>query len=174
MWYKCAKEGCDPRQFQIADRELDDYGGQIRCEHCYEPCVAVSGLVVQTRAILGQREDYIAADHREAIGPDWLIFNAPRPIYGHITWENTLLGAWFYGAVNPHAPEAAYFIRENISLDARALVCYTEEQVRRETQAYYDHNYPQYALKVADHPLRDAWVSFLRVCHNPVVEVALA
>lgn len=69
------------------------------------------------------------------IPADWPIHNAPRPLYGQITWvqPNAPFRAfgWFFAAVDPTEQwsQGEYgYIEENRRLDARALVFVSDEQ----------------------------------------------
>jgi hypothetical protein len=56
------------------------------------------------------------------IEASWIIFNAPRPIYGHKDWKGEFKEGVFYAAVNPN--DGAYsemYIKENLLL--HAVIC---------------------------------------------------
>lgn len=60
-------------------------------------------------------------DGSAAIPADWTIFNAPRPLNGHITWQDDFRHGIFYAAVNPHGYIADTMIRDNVNLHAFVL-----------------------------------------------------
>lgn len=70
----------------------------------------------------------------KAIPADWPMFNAPRPLYGQITFQIYDPGfrtfGWFVGVIDPN-DEYSHgrhgFIGENVSLDARELIFVTEQ-----------------------------------------------
>lgn len=69
------------------------------------------------------------------IPADWPMFNAPRPLYGQITFQTYDVGfrtfGWFFGVIDPndeYSHGRRGFIAENVSLDARELVFVTEGQ----------------------------------------------
>jgi hypothetical protein len=62
----------------------------------------------------------------DPISADWLIFNAPRPLYGELTWEGPFLHGTFYAASAPRTLEFHY---ENIDLDGWLLEWHTEAEI---------------------------------------------
>ena len=74
-----------------------------------------------------------------------VIFNAPRPIYGDVTWRGDFTVGVFYALVLPrpdsererHEPQRAWMITENQSLDATVIRPLTEAQARAEIEAHY-------------------------------------
>ena len=58
---------------------------------------------------------------RPDVEQDWLIFNAPRPLYGHKEWQGDFLHGVFYAAVDRHGDRAAWMVRENCMLDGWIL-----------------------------------------------------
>ena len=39
LWFKCEREGCDPRPFAWSAQDVQDAEGVVHCEHCESPCV---------------------------------------------------------------------------------------------------------------------------------------
>lgn len=60
-------------------------------------------------------------DNRLECEADWIIFNAPRPLYGDVVGKGEFLYGIFYAAVNPNGDFAEQLCRENLRLDA--VVC---------------------------------------------------
>lgn len=49
----------------------------------------------------------------------WLVFNAPRPIYGAVTWQGVFLHGIFYAAVDPADGEySRQYMEANGKFDA--------------------------------------------------------
>ncbi|GEM_PF-5957298 len=51
------------------------------------------------------------------IPENWIVFNAPRPLYGHKDWQGEFGHGRFYAAVDPDGDRAAWMIEQNKSLD---------------------------------------------------------
>lgn len=83
-----------------------------------------------TRKVIGQRP----ADLPES----WLIFNAPRPLWGHRSWEGDFFHGRFYAAIDPQGEDAAEMIRDNNESDAWTIEYVSEEQAVAESLAYYE------------------------------------
>lgn len=63
------------------------------------------------------------------IPPSWLIFNAPRPLWGTRTWEGDFLHGVFYAAIDPDDQFAENMIRANVDDDGWLLVWVTWDYV---------------------------------------------
>lgn len=78
-------------------------------------------FVTQHETLLSQAKTYF-----NAIGFDvpasWLVFNAPRPLVGHKTFDGDFVCGRFYAAIDPSAEFAAEYIRKNLELDARIAI----------------------------------------------------
>ncbi len=105
----------------------------------------------------------------ELIRADWLIYNAPRPIPGHILWQGDFRHGVFYAAIAPEGDPADEFsdrewcikrCREN---DASLVVNISKEEVlvyKVKMDAEYDldpdeHNYAVYASSYLGRLRRD-------------------
>jgi hypothetical protein len=75
--------------------------------------------VIRTRTLLGTRP----AD----VPSDWLIFHAPRPIYGHKEWRDGGGMGFFYAAVDPDGDRADWMAEQNRRNDAVILEYIDEE-----------------------------------------------
>ena len=61
----------------------------------------------------------------------WIIFNAPRPIHGHVQWQGDFLSGVFYAAVDPESVSRGWMIQDNQALDAIiAIPCDYEDMER--------------------------------------------
>jgi hypothetical protein len=61
----------------------------------------------------------VSIDNNQAtdIPPGWIVFNAPRPMYGDKDWQGDPGHGTFYGAIDPHGERPEWMIKENKSLD---------------------------------------------------------
>ncbi len=70
---------------------------------------------------------------RSPQAPDgWLVFNAPRPLYGSLpshVWEGNFIFGIFCAAVDPQGEFAALWVKQNIQLHATLLNFITRDQV---------------------------------------------
>lgn len=75
--------------------------------------------------------EFDVLDERPAdIDSSWLIFNAPRPIYGTRIWQGKFVEGIFYAAIDPADREAAQFIQVNACLKAVLLRYITMQTIR--------------------------------------------
>jgi hypothetical protein len=81
----------------------------------------------------------VRTDLRPADVPDdWVIFNAPRPMYGSMTWQGDWCRGIYYAAVDPAEPEAlAECRRKNGEWDGRELVFVTEDEAISRMRAHW-------------------------------------
>lgn len=85
-------------------------------------------------------------DHQFKMMPDnlpngWLVFNAPRPIYGTWLWEGDFRHGIFYAALDPESNEAAALIKRNHELDASIVEYWTMPDIRAAVIEYYKQEY---------------------------------
>ncbi len=94
----------------------------------------------------------------ELITADWLVFNAPRPMPGHICWQGDFMHGIFYSAIAPAGHEIDEFgdrdhmLRQCKALDASLVVTVPQSEImvyKIEMDAKYDldpdeHNYAVY------------------------------
>lgn len=73
--------------------------------------------------VLPDRGVYSGGDPYVKIGPDWEIYNAPRPLYGTVTWVSPKDGieGWFFAAIDPKDEYADRWRQETIALDGCLL-----------------------------------------------------
>ena len=70
---------------------------------------------------------FTTTERPEDVPSDWLVFNAPRPIWGDKVWQGEFLSGIFYAAVNPDYGMAKGYITENIRLNACPVEYITTE-----------------------------------------------
>lgn len=117
----------------------------------------------QRVTVLDWKTSYLLPEAEAKIGPDWYIFNAPRPLPGHVTWTADFLHGVFYAAINPHEKNAVWLAEQCISLDGWVIVFVDKEQIYREVQAHYDTHFPDSGIKVANYSLQAVFGRYLDV-----------
>lgn len=110
-------------------------------------------LTVNIRYVLGKRED-------QGLEQGKIIFNAPRPLYGHRTWTGDFLAGIFYAEIDPAQDYAADYAKRNVELDAKVLKWIDEKTLRESVQSYYDREYPDHDIKVDEYTVNQIWASF--------------
>lgn len=80
------------------------------------------------------------------IPPEWIIYNAPRPLYGspgreylgatRLCWQGDFVAGVFYAAVDPQDLDAALWRQRNYEQDARRLEWVTIGQMREAVLEY--------------------------------------
>ena len=108
---------------------------------------------IRARLAIGDRPSEAPAGH--------LIFNAPRPIYGHKDWEGDFNHGVFYAAVDPNGDRADWMIEENRSLDAWILEFRTKEQIVDIAKRWFADDYPEYAEGAGDRYGDDQYIDSL-------------
>jgi len=91
------------------------------------------------------REEIVSDANREGmhklppveVGPDWEIWNAPRPLYGHLSWYGPFLSGLLYSAIDPNGDYAEEYREFNRRNDARLLQWVTMEEVIEKVKWYY-------------------------------------
>jgi len=85
--------------------------------------------------------------NRPDVPEDWLIFNAPRPLYGTKEWNDGpfLHGVW-YAAIAPNEERKDWMIERNASLDGWLLEYHNEEELRSIAIEYYEREFPNHDL----------------------------
>lgn len=81
----------------------------------------------------------------------WIVFNAPRPLYGHWTWTGEFRSGIFYVAVDPAGEQATAFIKRNHENDARIVRWATLDKVRKEVIEFYQVNHPGLMDRLKEH-----------------------
>lgn len=80
---------------------------------------------------------------RPDVPEDWMIFNAPRPLYGTKEWNTGpfLHGVW-YAAIAPDEERKDWMVERNVSLDGWLVFYHTAEELAAIAFEYYEKNYP--------------------------------
>lgn len=102
----------------------------------------------------------VVKDRPEQAPADWLVFNAPRPIYGHAEWIGDFITGVFFTAVDPDAEEADHFIERNRQLDAKQIAYITKAEWDRRVDAYGQKMVEEHNIDLADFDRRDVEFSY--------------
>ena len=122
-------------------------------------------------AVIGERPTHTPEGVEIPAG--WPIHNAPRPLYGNLTWVQPQAPfrsfGWFFAATDPAAPDErdarynAEYVEENRRLDARELVFVSDEAAYRRgvelLRERYGSRLPDFEAKVADPRYRESFVT---------------
>ena len=99
--------------------------------------------------------------HRPYQAPEgWLVFNAPRPIYGHKDWIGDFLTGVFFVAVDPEGDNAEWMIKRNTELDARLLEYMSQEEWDRQVDEYGAMMAEEHGINLEDHSRADIEQSY--------------
>lgn len=79
------------------------------------------GSPMSIEVLLSQAKTYFNAVGFD-VPANWIVFNAPRPLVGHKTFDGDFVCGRFYAAVDPSAEFAADYVRQNLELDARIAI----------------------------------------------------
>lgn len=85
--------------------------------------------------VIGERPSHIPET--------WIVFNAPRPLYGHEEWQGEFQHGIFYVAVDPDGYGAEGFIRESTSLDGWLVEYWTVENALKAARRHLLKKYPE-------------------------------
>jgi hypothetical protein len=109
-------------------------------------------FTVRTRTLVEGTHAPIVAENMtpEEIPADWLIFNAPRPLYGDRTWIGPFCSGVFYAAVDPSGDGTAAYIKMDRELDAVLIRWVTEAEIREWADTYYREEWPQQYPRLKD------------------------
>jgi hypothetical protein len=80
-------------------------------------------------------------EYPSQVPAEWTIWNAPRPIYGDITWKGDFLSGVFYAAINPDGDDCKRFTQLNIELDACKIFYVDEEEALDLMVTYYQDSF---------------------------------
>lgn len=80
---------------------------------------------------------FTTAPRPEDIPADWVVFNAPRPIYGHKCWEGEYNAGTFYAAIDMSDKWGEEYLKETLLLDGYPLQFITEEFQKEWVREFY-------------------------------------
>ncbi len=106
-------------------------------------------------------------DGNIAIGDNWIILVAPRPIPGTVSWTDSDTFPMFWSAIDPTSDFGPGHWKCCEELDAAEVIYVTEKVVKKTVQAYYDDKMPG-RIDVEQHDIRDIFKSFLRIKHKEI------
>lgn len=79
--------------------------------------------------VVGERPSH--TPDGQPIPSTWPIYNITRPLYGHLTWQNSnppfRSYGWFFAAIDPNGEYASAYTEDNRRLDARQLEFVSDE-----------------------------------------------
>jgi len=121
-------------------------------------------LTVNTRHLQVNRYSLIVPGNVQIqLAESHVIFNASRPLPGHLTWQADFCHGVFYAAVDATKPDAVRLARQCISLDGWVLQFITEEAATTALQAWYDENV-NVPVNVRDHRFPLIWQGYCNHC----------
>jgi hypothetical protein len=100
------------------------------------------------------------------IPENWIILNAPRPLYGHKQWDGPFLHGIFYAAIDPDDDAGNWMLKNSISLDAWVVAYVTFSQKIEMIKK----RYPKYAEKIAVLPTEKIIDQFAYSFHRKTYE----
>lgn len=80
---------------------------------------------------------FVFAARPSDVPAEWVIFNAPRPLYGDMEWRGDFLHGVFYVAVNPDDRYAEERIKRNLELDAWVVHYHDRSEARAWAAEHY-------------------------------------
>ena len=90
----------------------------------------------------------------------WRVFNAPRPLYGHRTWDGEFVTRLFYAAVDPNEANAEAHEESNRALEARELVFITQEELDQRVDAHSVRLAEEYGIETSEFDREDVLFSY--------------
>ncbi len=99
----------------------------------------------------------------QEIPDNYIIFNAPRPLYGQITWQGEFKHGIFYAALDPDDKYTGQGIRENESLDGWFCKWVTWAEVMEWAIGYYADYDIDVSPDVDQRDIESAWAEHCMV-----------
>jgi len=89
---------------------------------------------------------------RPDVPEDWMIFNAPRPMWGTQEWydKNVYLHGRWFAAISPMDPYKLDMLTRNEQDDGWLIVYHAEEQLQAVGWEWVEKNYPDSDLEPKD------------------------
>lgn len=87
---------------------------------------------IPLRRVIGQRP------RTDTVPRNWVICNAPRPLYGHQEWRGDFMSGIFYVALDPEAEDFASLMLHNKNLHACRIEWVTDAEARGMARRYYE------------------------------------
>ncbi|WP_156915980.1 hypothetical protein [Desulfatirhabdium butyrativorans] len=89
------------------------------------------------------------------VPPNWIIFNAPRPLYGDKEWQGDFIHGRFYVAVDPNGDQAAWCVQQNKAMDAWVYQYVDKDTMRAMVRQSYIDGYFKGNVEKADKALKN-------------------
>ncbi len=112
---------------------------------------------MQKHRVIAERPAHVqhsCTGEQVGLGEDWPIYNAPRPLYGTVTWRGDFASGIFYAAIDPEDGFAHDMEDQNQALDAREMEYLTEDEACALARTYYADN-PHWAGLLATYEERN-------------------
>lgn len=114
----------------------------------------------RSREVVGDRPVTVL-DERSmeyvTIGDDWKIYNAPRPLYGTVTWVDPKHGieGWFFAAINPFDEDAARWTKHTLEWDGCLLIYVSQEDWHKRVMEYGKQLAEEYHVDLSDFDFKE-------------------
>ncbi|MFC1975061.1 hypothetical protein ACFLXQ_01525 [Chloroflexota bacterium] len=86
---------------------------------------------------------FVVGEQPKEAPEGWIIQNAPRPLYGHETWEGDFICGVFFAAINPDMENCDNLKTFNEENGAVVLQFVSEETAVQEGFDYYAEKFPK-------------------------------
>jgi hypothetical protein len=90
----------------------------------------------------------------------WRVFNAPRPLHGHKTWQGAFITGVFYAAVEPEGAYADDYVEHNRRDAAVEIRWISPEQWRERVMEYGRQMADEYGIDLAQFDYADIESSY--------------
>ena len=113
-------------------------------------------------------EGYHKTERPADIPADWTIYNAPRPLFGHVRWQGDFRHGVFFAAVAPEGDpadefnDAAEFHKRDRQLDGHECLWVSKAEV----MAYGAQKAAEYGIDLAEFDYPDLVTSFVQNYHR--------
>lgn len=89
-------------------------------------------------------------DTQRSIPADWVIVNAPRPLFGNIQFTGDFISGIFYAALDPADEYFQTWMDANKKLDARVIHYVTESELAEALEAHKLKLQERYSKEAVD------------------------
>ena len=101
---------------------------------------------------------YVVGARPSDVPEEWVIFNAPRPLYGQLVWEDTDAPCgWFHAAVYLNGERGPTWVVSNKRMDARVLFYISYQEFKGMVSEYANHKKKEYADRTLDSITYQEW-----------------
>ena len=100
------------------------------------------------------------------VPPHWTIYNAPRPLFGHMNWTGDFITGLFYAAIDPNGPGAEEDTERNRAFNAVIVNYVTDLEWEQAVTAYGQKMAADYQIDLADFDRADIEASYANHLHQ--------